>query len=400
MAHLLGEMVASGGRYFDDLINKLELLSNQQAIDVDLIGEVLTATNHKLRSLGLVPGDSLCQEVQQALLAKYQQDSKKFAYKILSDNRSSEFIYEQLINELNKITSVQAISIKPASLMRMLSELPPKNTLQELKLKMVEGLFDNYRLGEIAVVVRLNEDQYWLNDWLKQITQLTPDDFEMKPIEVYFMNQELVDILDENISEDYSLIAVLTGTVIVNQKISQLNQQTDNLLALLSDVCVKTSRLAASSNQLQVLVASDNYAKNIEKFLSESTFRTWEIGGELVPWWSIFRAIGRQQSKISQLVKQELPQFTFSYFEPTIWLVDNYPELDFWRDSQFLAFKRNQTITSFNLSDVIDNYSLKIADCQSNLKAHFEESLWDELIFRYIDQPAISDQIIKLIKSV
>lgn len=400
MAHLLGELVSSGGHYFENLINTFENLTGKQSIDVDLVGQMLTATNLKLRELKLTPGDSRCEEVNQALIAKYKHDAELLEYNLLGNNFRPEFVYEQIATELNKITTQEVLQLKPEALQAMLKRLNPEETLSELELDSVEQLFECYRPGEIAVAVRLNEDQFWLDEWLRQIQNLSKDDFEFRPAEIYFINQDLAAILSDDAIEDYAIIAVLTGSVIVSRDISGLASEAKNLLALICDVGVKVSRLVASTNQLQVLVNSSTYAENITKFLQESTFQAWDIGGELIPWWSIFRAIGRSDSALNQAIKTELPQFNFSCFDATEWLVRQYPDLKFWAGTNHLSFKRADAIVSLNISDVIDNYLSKIGNCQNNLTAHFEESLWDELIFRYLNQPALTKDVIKLIKQV
>ena len=113
-----------------------------------------------------------------------------------------------------------------------------------------------------------------------------------------------------------------------------------------------------------------------------------------IPWHIIQRFYNRYSEK-----------FPIEIFEPhvqkeDIGLIDIgeslsmiHSSLEFWSNTDYLAFKDNLDIVSFNIKDVCIN-TLNMNSYNDRSLDYFRESLWSELILRYINQKNLEDSMV------
>ena len=70
-----------------------------------------------------------------------------------------------------------------------------------------------------------------------------------------------------------------------------------------------------------------------------------------------------------------------------------HSSLEFWSNTDYLAFKDNLDIVSFNIKDVCIN-TLNMNSYNDRSLDYFRESLWSELILRYINQKNLEDSMV------
>ncbi len=148
MSHLLGKIINSHGRFFDILIADLERATGQNGWDVDLVGQILTRSNLKIRQLGLIPGDIKAAELRPALQEYFTTLERNFAQKI---NTEAELF--QLLEQ--KLTGVKVLELSQLAKSR-LRGLDPENFVLELA-KLERGYFEFNQLRLTSQTLEIDQ---------------------------------------------------------------------------------------------------------------------------------------------------------------------------------------------------------------------------------------------------
>lgn len=389
--HVLGQFLSSSGVFFDKMIADFERSTGDQAIDVNLIGEVLTQTNLRIRALRLEPGDTSAMEMYQALLARYTEDAAKVRYQLMSEDLDLDLFRERLLECLSSSAEATVCRLKSVSLAKLLAQHPPTQTLKRLKLTKVEQLMGDYTTAEVLVAVRLLESSGWLASWMQSLAKLSPKDYELALAEIVLVeDSELRQILWQKFANRPAVAAALGGALLWANELTV--ETIESSLDLILELSLALDKLITTSNQLQLILANKSYSQNLAKFLNNSTYQTWTIADNPVPWWSIFKAMARPGGCLNQAVTKRYPKLELTSFRPITNVVETF-DLKFWLGNSFLAFKNARDIVSLNLTDVAINHRSP-SSRTFGVTSGFEEALWNELVARYLDHEGLAEQIL------
>lgn len=388
MSNILGKMLSSSGRLFESMISDFEKATGNGAIDVDLIGDITTRSNQKVSALGLSPVDTLPTELVAALTNKLHVDTNLINQKAVGHNQDITFYNLQLTRLLNNMLDQSICRLGERTQINLLFSCPPVRLLKKLKLKTSDELIKKFNIAEVFVVAMAIESSDWQTTLIDQITQIPPDKYEIGEIFYILLDPDLAKIYQARPGFSYNLFA---GTLVftsytAHPEFGVLGGVVDGLLAARS--------LIDESNQLQLILHGKDYSRLIDDWLRHKANLVWQIYGSILPWRSVYRVMS-QSGQLNQLIQSNFPDLRLAYLDISDEIAEEFSELDFWADTDFLAYRhQNQTI-SLNLLDVI---SSDYAKFQYGSRFHFEEELWQEMLRRYLNQPNLSERVMTGLK--
>lgn len=100
MSRMLGQLIGSQGRLIDQMLASLERATGQLGCDVDLAGQILTASNHKLRQLGFQPGAVTAAELAPVLNQYFATLEQRFEQQFATDESLIQVVNQALSDVL------------------------------------------------------------------------------------------------------------------------------------------------------------------------------------------------------------------------------------------------------------------------------------------------------------
>ncbi len=390
MSHLLGRLLNSSGSLFERMIADLEKATANQYIDVDLVGKILTNINHKLRQLRLEPGNTLSEELYQALLARYAVDNKRVSYQLFI-NQDDEL--EQNLANLegigNKLVDFDLLGLSKRFIIGLLSDNPPKKLLKSLEFASSDQLFSQFDLGQVLQVAFVIEGPAWskrAKEYL--LNNLKRGYMELTPVKVEILDSRLAQVLTE---KQLILSNQLLAQIVINP--NQLDF--DNGLAMLIRLLEASTELADRQNNFYLLNSVMNFNESFKSWYQPQSSFVWQLAGSPMPWRSINRAFAKKDGYL----RQKFAQFSDHQlidFDPYRRLLGQFSQLDFWSDTADLAYNYQVSVISLNLFDVSHNYqnldqTMGQTDC-------FEDRLWQSLVDKYLENHLLADRVVNQLK--
>lgn len=365
MNHKLGRLLNSSGKLFEMMIADLEGATGSAAVDVNLVGQILTQGNAKLRQLGFVDSDVTVTELRQALQQKYQQ------------TKSGPLV--EALQTLN-VGSVYELS-KPL-MIRILQTLPPTGLMRRMGAMTVNDLTEKLTDEEILISSIKTETADWQHKFNQQVATLERGYFDFMPLKVEVMTEKMSEIF----SNQPILYHRLSATIFVSSA--------DDLSRLVQLAAVLKQRLLWS-NQLAMILSARHFHAQLQKWLIGEPNHVWTLSGNAVPRSSFYSAATLVDSPLNQRIKAEFSEFyqKLNSFDTHLWLVNQLDD-DFWTANEALATDLTEAVVSFNLLDI--GFSILSKQPETRF---FEEALWNLLVKQYLQSQNLADQLFLQLES-
>jgi len=172
----------------------LSVLTGKSGVMQDIVesndAEILEA----LHALKLSPGVN-AKEMYGALIAKIEADDHTLYELFRKPDYSKPEAYKTILGFARDISRVgEGLFLKHEKARELLAAQPPKNIMRALGYETVQELLSKEDLVEVYSALRFLEEAEWLNTvFFKQYDNVTPADFEMRPIEVRVLSPQWVE---------------------------------------------------------------------------------------------------------------------------------------------------------------------------------------------------------------
>lgn len=391
MSHVLGQFLSSSGRYFDRLISDLERSTGNRGLDANLVGQVVTQANLKIRSLGLTPGDTLPEEMYQALINKFINDSQLVHYQLLGDNLDLDFLNFQIARQLNLMIDRPVFGLSDKAIVKLLQEVPPTKLLKEAKSASLEELLGKYHQAEVLELAWLLGTKAWRTKLIAAAARLPKCGFELRELLFHSIDRGLAKLYRPLLDGEHFHVSGLTGSVLfLNYSLPDSRRQM--VLGSLVQGSGAAQRLLDFSNQLQFLAKSGQLIDSMEDLFIDRVGQVWYLCDTPVPWRSVYRALANSTSRLAKQLKSELAGCKLGCIDTVTVLNEHFDNLEYWLDGQTVAFKVQNDIVSVNLADVAVNAHTP-RQVWLGQTTHFESALWDKLVADYLEHDYLIRQI-------
>jgi len=186
IAKLLDESEAEVSKLIMDLEHRNGLPSH----DVRHIADVHQRVRSKLAELDLDPDDTTAQELYQALLIKFETDSRDFDIAFGADGGFDQKVAAaaKLLQTSGRLPRLWALKNKAAK--ELLAGHAPKQVMKLLGYRSAASLLKREAITEVFIAAQLLESDSWQKQQARLISKLEPTAFELREMEIVALDYE------------------------------------------------------------------------------------------------------------------------------------------------------------------------------------------------------------------
>ncbi len=394
MSRKLSEYLGVNNVSFLATIRALENSTFSPGIDIKLSLDIENKSRHKIRDLGFDPMDSTNQEIYAGLNHKFLSDSDRIDLAINQFDGNSN-INSKIITNLKNITSDRnCFVLKHSVVKRQLQKVPPKILLKKLGYRSVDSIIKREPVAIILSAALCVESENWKSQYYEMYKKLTPSDFEERKIEIFEprKTKSWSNLSNDLLNLNHSTVMVskeLGGVVILPLTETIRGLSSGTLIFALDGI--NSIRVHSVFSKLQQV--KEKFGEIICNVLLGNPDLLASVAGQEIPWHIIQKFYNRNIEKFPveifdpHVQSEDLGLLNIENILSTIG-----PGLDFWDGSEIVASKDLSEVVSFNIKDVCIN-AVNNLDFKNRSLEYFRETLWTELILRYISEKSLEESI-------
>ena len=400
MAKFLSDLLDAEEPIFTQALHQLEDVSGRTGADVKLIGDITAMAHENLRQLGLNPAAATGEEVYHALLGRVEQDIKRLVRIIGADEARSEdvkYLVPFMIEAANKVKFNRKVFVlKRERAKDLLRQMPPKQLMKKLGYDDVEKMFEGEDFDEIYTALRFSEGPEWLVEYNELFKQITPEDYEERDLRIVQMDHDkYVDLAAHFVQKKLHNVThtkEMGIIVVVPMHIRKMRGLALKTLPLLFHYM---NEVKLYSTFFKLKSKQPHFGKTVVETLIADPGTGSQMAGKRVHWRVIQRYLGKHKEdsidKVAFEPHVQPEDLHWRRAEDLLFQLD--PELEFWKDRDYVGLNYDGFPVAFNLFDVSFAYSNK-ESYGGRYAYHFRESLWNEIFVRYMGFKNLADQVL------
>ena len=399
MAKFLRDLLDAEEPLFTTALRQLEYTSGRTGADTKLIGDITRMAHDNMRLMGLNPAVSTGEEVYYALQARVEDDIARLT-KIIGakDSEDVEHIVPYMIETANKAKFNRKVFVlKREKAKELLRQMPPYDLMKALGHKDVEELFEKEDFDEIYTALRFSEGPEWLNKYDELFSTVTADDYEERDMRIIQMDhKKYVDLAAHFVKKKLHNVTHTKemGTIVVVPM--HAKRMRGLVLKTLPLLFHYMNELKLYSTFFKLNSKKPHFGKIVVETLIADPGDASQIVGNKIHWRVIQRYLGRhKEDSVSKAAFEPHVQpedLHWRRAEDLLYELD--PELEFWKDRDYVGVMYDDFPVAFNLFDVSFAYSNK-ESYEGRYAYHFRESLWNEIFVRYMGFKNLSEQVLE-----
>ena len=398
MSRILSELLEAKEPLFTQSIKQLEEASGSPGVDIRLSAEISSKVQHKLKELGLDHKDTTGKELYFGLQGIVKIHDGFLAKAIGATDPAD--VQELLPKILAKVRSLDMPKscwvLKYSVAKKLLKDMPPKHVMKHLGYKSIDSMLKREKIAEIYGALRFGESHEWLERFIKGYKHLSSSDFEKRDIEITMMDAKKWGTMTQSFVEEkkhnITHLKELGVIYILPIPIRQMQGITITILPLLIHY-INEIRLYSAYFKFQQV--RPHFGGILVDTLISDPAHHAVMAGTHIHWRVLQRYYGR-------LKHNEHPEI----FEPHVQSEDIHwrkaeeilyhiePALKFWEDMDYVGQVYDGAPLSFNLMDNVLSYCNSL-EYDERVTFHFRESLWNELMARYLGQENLEREVLK-----
>ncbi len=399
MAKFLRVLLDAEEPVFTQALGELEELTGKTGADTRLIADITRMAHESMRVLGLNPAVATGEEVYQALLGRVESDIIRLA-KIIGaeDHEDVRHVVPYMVAAANKVKFNRRVFVlKRDKAKDLLRQMSPKKLMKKLGYDDLEEMFEKEDFDEIYTALRFSEGGDWLNEYNELFKTVKPSDYEERDMRIIVMDHEkYVDLAEKFVEKKLHNVTHTKelGTIVVvpmrARKMRGLVLKTlPLLLHYMNEVKLYSTFFKQKSQKA-------NFGETVVETLIADPGTGSQLVGKRVHWRVIQRYLARHKDdsvdKVAFEPHVQPEDLHWRRAEELLYEID--PELEFWKDRDYVAVDYDGFPVAFNLFDVSFAYSNQ-EKYKDRYAYHFRESLWNEIFIRYMGFKNLSEQILE-----
>ncbi|NCS83150.1 TIGR00730 family Rossman fold protein, partial [Candidatus Saccharibacteria bacterium] len=278
----------------------------------------------------------------------------------------------------------------------LLRQMPPKKLMERLGYKDLEALFDNEDFDEIYTALRFSEGDGWLNAYNELFTSIEAGDYEERDLRIIQMDHDkYVDLAEHFVKKKLHNVTHTKemGTIVVVPM--HAKKMRGLVLKTLPLLLHYMNEVKLYSTFFKMKSTKPHFGKTVVDTLIADPGTKSQLVGKNIHWRVIQRYLARHKEdsvdKIAFEPHVQPEDLHWRRAEELLYEID--PELEFWRDRDYVGLMYDGFPVTFNLFDVSFAYS-NAEPYKGRYAYHFRESLWNEIFIRYMGFKNLADQIL------
>ena len=399
MSKMLSELLGATEPMFSISLKQLEQASGNPSVDVRLTAEIIGKIQIKTHELGLDPKDTTGKELHMALMAQVEKHEHHLVKQLGGKNPDD---VDELMPLLKKAwedfdTPKSCWVLKHSVAKKMLRDMPPPAIMKHLGYKSIDSMLKSENLGEIYGALRFAEGPEWLNKFDETYKSLTPSDFETRNIEIVVMPKERWMAISENFvhKKRHNITHLKELGVILMLPVSESAHLRGIAIFTLPLLFHYLNEIRLYSAFFKLQQVKPNFGEILVNTLIADPASAAVMAGQNIHWRVIQRYFGKLETEYHpEIFEPHVQPEDLHWRRAEDMLCELAPELEFWRDLDYVGVMHQGRAVTFNLFDCAASY-VNNAPYAERAVYHFREALWNEVFVRYMGQKVLETQVLK-----
>lgn len=391
MTRVLSELLGAEQPRFGVTIRQLEAATGRPSTDIRLTTEVSQRAMQKIRSLGLDPQDTTGKELYYTLLERFKHDEMLTREALGLDTASSAAdISVAAVKFVEaEIGGNTAFALKNSVAKKLLKKVPPKKAMKQLRYRSLDSMLKHETIPHLYTAAFLYESLAWRKKYLEQYTALQPSDFELRHTDISIpQTSRWATIAHEGAQSQPVIVFKELGAVVVLDKAPAATMlgEITLILSALNDI-------QSTSSFLKLQQMKPDFGSFVRTIANEEPLTKAELMGKIVPWRVVHQYYARFKDAYNALIfEPHIHSDDLGWLHPESVLSKLHPAVDFWHDTRYTAHLDGVDKVSLNIFDVARNYAGQLPYAHRIFQG-LQQSLWQELMIRYLDQRNVEQAI-------
>jgi hypothetical protein len=382
---LLRDLLGVQDPEFSASLRQLELASNQQGIDLRLVGEIHQKVASVVKRLGLDSKDTTGPELYYCMSAKARNLDQRLLAGVGIDRFTDVDKAAKLIKglTLSFARNDNCWVLRKSVIKDILREMPPVKAMKFLGYRSVVSMLKRHDLAEILLAAYRLEDMLWLQKLGEAYHKVNPKDFEPRQIEISILPRERWD------AEVWQVIGLKElGQVLIAP--SELRPGA--VLWVLSQLALAVNDIRQFSAYTKLHQVKGDFGKIVANALQSEVKTNSALAGHDLEWRTLHRYLCSLKEHPTQFEPHLQPDdLRWHKFDDVLAKV--VPEIGHWHGLEFVGAIYEERPISFNLADVAEASYLDVPYEQRS-NTHLRNALKDELFSRYLCQKTLHEQML------
>lgn len=399
MAKFLRDLLDAEEPLFTEALLQLEKISGKPSADLKLIGDITEMAHQNIRQLGLEPAVATGEEVYHALQSRVEKDIKRLTTIIGANQTDSvKQLVPHMIDAANNVTFNRSVFVlKHDKAKDLLRTMPPRQLMKKLGYEDIDTMFAKEDFDEIYTALRFSEGPEWLNKYNELFETVTADDYEQRDLRILQMDHDkYVDLAAHFVQKKLHNVthSKEMGTIVVVPM--HVKSMRGLVLKTLPLLLHYMNEVKLYSTFFKLKSTKPHFGRIVVETLIADPGTTSQVVGKRIHWRVIQKYLGRHKENVIENVAFQPhvhpEDLHWRRAEDLLYEID--PELEFWKDRDYVGLLFDGFPVAFNLFDVSFAYSNK-EPYEGRYAYHFRESLWNEIFARYMGFKQLESQILE-----
>lgn len=381
-------------------VQDLEKASGNPSADVRLTAEIVGKMHLKTEELGLDPDDTTGKELYYALMNRVKDDNDRITVELLKQPKGTNHI-RTLVPPIVKVVKASKVPMKCWALKRsvakrLLKTMPPKKMMAHLGYRSIDSMLKHEPFNEMYVGLRFSEGAEWLSKYNELLKTIKPKDFEERKIEIVQMDHDkwvgLSDGFTQKKLHNVTHSKEMGIIVVLPMKRETMRGLPLKTMSLLFHY---VNEIRLYSTYFKFISTRARFGADVVNTINADPKNAAVMAGQHIHWRVIQQYLGRHKDTTHPEAFQPHVQpedLHWRKAEDSLYQLD--PELDFWRDLDYVARPEKDGPVTLNLMDVAFAYSNE-EHYENRYFYHFTESLWNEVFIRYMSEEVLEQQVLE-----
>jgi len=399
MSKFLSDLLDAEEPTFTTSIRQLEDVSGRTGADTKLIGDITAMAHENLRQLGLNPAASTGEEVYQALLGRLETDIVRLTKVIgANDSEDVKHLVPFMIDAANNVKFDRKVFvIKREKAKEFLRTMPPKQLMEHLGYATVDQMIAGEDFDEIYTALRFSEGPDWLTKYNELFKTVTPHDYEERDLRIVQMDHDkYVDLATHFVQKKLHNVTHTKEMGIIVVVPMHVKKMRGLVLKTLPLLLHYMNEVKLYSTFFKLKSAKLHFGETVVNTLIADPGSGSQLVGKNIHWRVIQRYLGKhKEDSVDRIAFEPHVQpedLHWRRAEDLLFQID--PQLEFWKDRDYVALNYDGFPVAFNLFDVSFAYSNK-ESYEGRYAYHFRESLWNEVFVRYLGFKNLAAQVLE-----
>ncbi len=400
MAKFLRDLLDAEEPLFTTSLQQLEKVSGNTGADVKLISDITEKAHESMRLMGLDPVASTGEEIYHALQNRLDKDIKRLT-KVIGAHPSDDvqYLVPYMIKAADAVEFDRKVFVlKREKAKELLRHMPPEQLMNHLGYSNVDDMFAKEDFDEIYTALRFSEGPDWLNRYDELFQTVTVDDYETRDLRILQMDHDkyvelaahFVQKKLHNVTHTKEMGTIVVVPMHAKTMRGLILKTLPLLLHYMNEVKLYSSFFKLKSKQ-------PHFGKVVMETLIADPGTASQMAGTKIHWRVIQRYLGRHKDDPNVDPAEWQPHVQpedlhWRRAEDLLYKID--PELEFWKNRDYVGLNYDGFPVVFNLFDVSFAYSNN-EPYTGRYAYHFRESLWNEIFVRYMGFANLRQQVLE-----